>query len=505
MTDVNSIARVATMRLSWGLALLVLGMRLGVFHYAGGPLPYYDQWVLEFNNIFLMVLNGDSVWAILFTPHNEHMPVTTKLLSLAGFVLNGYWDVKFLVVVAALVRAGEAVIAFRMLATETGPLARALIWAACCAVYAAPLSGYNLLNGMQVSFFLAHIAVFWAVHSVLRWDRPGPGALQLGLGCVLGLLSLSAALALPAAVLAVALMHRRRRPGFWPAWWGTLIISGAYVIRYLASSTGERVLAWRQAEFFLQLFSWPFLHAGVGFVLLAWLSVVLWRRSRAGKMHPAFLAGVGIAAFAAANAAMLALNREAGEFHQRHWDTISLLPLGLVGTGLVLADGSEAKRAGLWAMGGLLAVMLCFFGLRLQEQSLPYLRSGHAQREAAVRHYRELFLSGGLWREAARINAMLAERDYRFFDDPVDRFMPHPTVAANIVRGRMPVLALLPPEIIPAREVSFSSRVVSATIGLGGWLLVPGAGLALAGLTGLGRIKPQRMAEGSGRPCCRSS
>ena len=103
MMVVNTHTRMATTQLSWALALLVLGMRLGVFQYAGSPLPYFDQWILEFNNIFLMMLHEESLWTILFTSHNEHMPVTTKLLSMTGFVLNGYWDVKFLAVVAALV------------------------------------------------------------------------------------------------------------------------------------------------------------------------------------------------------------------------------------------------------------------------------------------------------------------------------------------------------------------------------------------------------------------
>lgn len=496
----------ATTQLSWALALLVLGMRLGVFQYAGSPLPYFDQWVLEFNNIFLMMLHEESLWTILFTPHNEHMPVTTKLLSMTGFVLNGYWDVKFLVVVAALVRAGESVLAFRMLAEGTGSQTRALIWVACAGVYVLPLSGYNLLNGMQVSFFLTHIAVFWAIHTVLHWERPGRDALQLVLSCILGLLSLGSALALPATILVVALMYRRQRPGFWPAWAGAVFACGVYVTGYLESTTSARAMGWPQVEFFLQLFSWPFLHVGVGLVLLVVLSVVLWCRSRAGKANPTILVGVGMLVFAAMNAAMLALNREASEFHPRHWDTVSLLPLGLIAIGLTLTDTPEVQRG--WRrlmVGCLLALVAFFLGLRFQQQSLPYLRSGHVQQEAAVGRYRELFLSGGLWPEAIRIRAMLRERDYRFFDDPVDRFMPHPIVAGNIVRELMPALALLSPEIIPAREASFPSRTVSRIIRHGWWLLLPGTGLALAGFAGLGRIKPQTMMDVSVRPWPRRS
>ncbi|HEV8073474.1 MAG TPA: hypothetical protein VGP21_05015, partial [Opitutaceae bacterium] len=87
------------------LAFFVLGTRLAVFSYAGSPLPYYDQWVAECHSTFLKLFSGHSIWSVLFTPHNEHVILTTKLVSLSGFALNGYWDVPFLAVAAAFVRA----------------------------------------------------------------------------------------------------------------------------------------------------------------------------------------------------------------------------------------------------------------------------------------------------------------------------------------------------------------------------------------------------------------
>lgn len=90
------------------LVIVVFGARLWVFQYAGSPLPYFDQWLAEYNNLFLSLAAGQSTFDALFRQHNEHALITTKLFSLIGFSLNGYWDVKFLVVIAAITRAAGA-------------------------------------------------------------------------------------------------------------------------------------------------------------------------------------------------------------------------------------------------------------------------------------------------------------------------------------------------------------------------------------------------------------
>jgi hypothetical protein len=99
------------------LGFLVLGARLSVFSYAGSPLPYYDRWVAEFNNTFLNLFSGNSIWSVLFMPYNNHVILTTRLTTLFGFALNGYWDVAFLAAAAAFIRALEAALMFRLLST----------------------------------------------------------------------------------------------------------------------------------------------------------------------------------------------------------------------------------------------------------------------------------------------------------------------------------------------------------------------------------------------------
>lgn len=477
---------VSRLWLSWALALIVAGARLGIFDYAGGPLPYFDQWLMEFNNLFLMGLNGHSAWDILFTRHNEHLMMTTRVLSLTGFWLNGYWDVKFLVVMAAMVRAGEAVLAFRLLADGRKPMIRAVVWAVCVIVFAAPISAFNLLCGMQVSFFLGDIAVLWAMWAVLRWRNARQGIWQLGLSGAFGLLSMGSAIAIPAATLAIHLLQRRPRPGFWLAWSASMVLVAGYGWLVVMETPRSRPLSWVQVPFFFQLLSWPVLNAALGAGLAACALVWVWRTIRlAGCDDNGILAGAGLAVFAAVNTAMLALNRLPGEFHPRHWDMVSLGTLGVIAMAAGLGERAvRFRRLAAWGAGGLVALYVCGFAFRMGTESLPYLEDAHIRRSVVLDRYRELFLSGEIRLTGERINARLMEKDYRFFDDPMDRFAPHPIVVLNIIGRPLPTLSLLSPEIFPVRERSLTGDVVGGVIRFG-WLLLP-AGV-VAGMWGFWR------------------
>lgn len=478
--------RGARLGFSWALALIVAGARLGIFDYAGSPLPYFDQWLMEFNNLFLMGLNGHSAWEILFTRHNEHLLMTTRVLSLAGFGLNGYWDVKFLVVIAAVIRAVEAVLAFRLLSDGRKPTTRAVVWAMCVIVFAAPISAFNLLCGMQVSFFLGDIAVLWAMWAVLRWRNARWGIWQLGLSGVFGLLSMGSAIAIPAATLVIHLLQRRARPGFWLAWSMSVLLVAGYGWLVVMETPRSRPLSWMQGPFFFQLLSWPVLNAALGAGLAACALAWIWRTIRmAGCDDNGILAGSGLAVFAAVNTAMLALNRLPDEFHSRHWDTVSLGALGVIAVAVGLCERAvRFRRLAGWGMGGLVALYVCGFAFRMGTESLPYLEDAHIRRNVVLERYRDLFLSGEIRLTGERINARLMEKDYRFFDDPMDRFAPHPIVVLNIIGHPLPTLSLLSPEILPVRARSLTGDMVQGMIRFG-WLLLT-AGVA-AGAWGFWR------------------
>jgi hypothetical protein len=481
----------------WGLGLFVFSARLAVFAYAGSPLPYYDQWLLEFNNTYLTAQDGMPWLEILFLPHNEHWVVTTRLLSLLGFGINGYWDVKFLVVVAAMLRAGEAMLAFGLMGTGRSPAARWMLFAGCMVVFAAPVSGYNLLCGISAHFYLAHLATLWAIYSVVRWDRPVISGARLVTATALGVISFGSGFAIPAATLAAHVALRKRRAGFWWGWVASAFVAITAVIAVTSNGrlSDTSATLHEQIDFLLRLYSWPILNSGIGAALVIALLVWAIRHLRLpSQIDNGLACGIGVAVFAAANAAMLALGRTPDELHMRHWDTLSLGTLALFSVFVALADSAKTLRfpkfifAGIWGAACATAV-----ALQIANHTWPYVREAHDGRDATVAYYRDLLLTGRIAETADQLHANLSKFGYQFFDDPAGRYVPHPVVTRNILNSPVRRLALLSPEIIPVREKSTASRVTNGVIAFA-WL--PGVlGLVLIGWAALGRTRGRPRAE----------
>ncbi len=223
----------ARTRWSMALALIVFGARLVVFDYAGSPLPYYDQWIAEFYNLFFAIIAGGNPSA-LFSWHNEHILFTTRILSLFGFLINGYWDVAFLAACSAAIRAIVAATAFRLLTQYADHKSTALIWGLCVLAFALPVSGYNALSGLQVSFYLTDLSAIAAIGLLLNWPGCRLGPPLLVLLSLAGLFSMASGLVIPIVTLGVHLATRMVRQGFWPAWIITGIAAIAYTIPILA-------------------------------------------------------------------------------------------------------------------------------------------------------------------------------------------------------------------------------------------------------------------------------
>jgi hypothetical protein len=478
-------------RLIWSLGLIVVAARLAVFAYAGSPLPYYDQWILEFNNIYINIQAGDSWLSILFTKHNEHWVATTRLLSLIGFGINGYWDVKFLVVVAALVRAGEAMLAFRMLGAGHSPAARWMVFAGCIIVFAAPVSGYNLLCGISVHFFLADLATLWAVHSVVRWDHPFAGALRLVTATALGVISFGSGFVIPSATLAAHLAIGKRRPGFWGGWIASALVSitAVIVVAGRGRTMGTSVAFFERIDFLLSLVSWPILNSGIGAglvtVLLVW-AIRLFRTDR--QIDDGLGCSIGISAFAAANAAMLALGRAPEDLHMRHWDTLSLGTLALFSVFVALAGSARTWRLPAFAFAGIWGAA-CAIALASQiaNHTWPYIREAHDGRDAALVYYRELFLTGRITKTTNQLYVDVPKFGHWFFDDPVGRYIPHPVAAHNMMLNPARTLSLLAPEIIPGGEKSVGSQITDKAITLAWIAGLLGLGLSLWAVAGRAR------------------
>ena len=450
------------------LVTTVTGLRWATFNYAGSPLPFFDQWLAEFNNLYLNgVVNGTGVW---FTAHNEHHQITMKLASMLGFLLNGYWGVKFLGVAAGVVRAACAGVAWLLLSHQATDRQRILMWLVCAIGFGVPWSAFNALNGMQISFFFADLAMLFSLLVVQRWQGWRSG-ITLIILILIGLGSMASALAIPLATLTLHLAERKPRPGFVVCWVGTLIFAVIYVLS--KGGTGSIQSIPDSIHFFLTLLAWPLPWAIWGAAILAGgiaLLILHIRRQAGPRLAIAYAFGV----FAVGNIAMLALGRTPTEFHPRHWESVGWLPFAIIILLLSFALNCRLKPVIRLVSIILASVVVTTVGLKFAHTTWPDLRASHENRETIVQHYREALLSGDFRAESARVNEQLIARDYTFFDDPIGRFAIHPIAAQNITAAPLPALALLGPDILPSREPSISAKIISGLIRAGGGIAIIG-------------------------------
>ena len=105
----NFISRMLPAALAAGLFFLVLGAKWAVFDRFGSDLPNWDQWDAEGLNLLAPWFEHDHFTQHLFTPHNEHRVVMTKLQNLALTLAAGQWDARVEIAFNAALHSALAV------------------------------------------------------------------------------------------------------------------------------------------------------------------------------------------------------------------------------------------------------------------------------------------------------------------------------------------------------------------------------------------------------------
>jgi len=450
-----------------GLFIAIFGCRLWAFSYAGSPLPYYDQWVGEYDRLYLSLLGDQPAWRLLFLYHNEHRIVTTKLLSLIGYKLNGYWDVHFLVLLAAVARGVEGALLYLLLAKPLQGAARLLVLGIITFFFCMPLSGYNLMSGFQIQFFLADIAVLLALLFFLHWDEPVKCGLTLAILYGLGLLSFSTSLILPGVLFVAYMLLPQRRLAWLPVFTVLSVIGiGFYFTKPAATMTSNAGL-YQQLDFFLKLVGWPLGYVWTGALLLgtAVLCVIFRIKSKSGNCQQA--AAVGLLAYGLGNALVLALTRGPEFFHMRHWDSIGLIAIGMVA---LFAGGisksSKFQRLAINAVALLVVFYLITAVKECTAVSVPYLKAAHDRQESNVEYYRTMLLTKSFDKDILRVLVELLNNSLLFAEDPLLRYTLHPSTPQRMYFSYEQALLILSPEIIPSpdRKLSLLSRVTKGFI-----------------------------------------
>lgn len=464
-------------RWAWALGLIVVGARLSVLAYAGSPVPFYDQWLAEYNNLLLPIAGGQG-FSTLFERHNEHVLLTTRILTLVGYLANGYWDVTFLSVCSAMVRAFTAAFTFHLISDGASERARLALWSLCVIAFALPLSGYNLLSGLQVSFYLTDLALLGSVYATLRWSSPAAGVIALVLGTLAGVLSMASGVLIPLATLGAHFGRPRDRRGFWLAGTLSVVVAAAYLIPFVTDGSAVRLAAGSSPAdrlgFLGRLLAWPQASPLFGAALAGAVAWVTWTGWQSRRRDAAFGATLALGLYAGAGAALLASNRDPASFHPRHWDAIGLLPLAALALAIRHADAAVTGARVVAALTSLIGAsyVIGVVGLSLNV-CRPYLQESRAGKETTLAHYRALLINEPRLRaEASRLNSQLEQRDYRFFDEPIGRHALHPIVVHNLLAYRPLAHTLLAPEILPIRPPATAARIL-AVVRDGGWLALP--------------------------------
>ena len=226
------------------LFCVVLGLKWATFDRFGSAMPDWDQWDAEAYYALIPWFEHDHFLRHLFTPHNEHRVVLTKLQNLALTVLNGQWDARLQAVTNAVLPSALAtalwLLAARLLrpaspssASPPLPLSPSLLlpalWLLAVALFGLPVAWQNVLGGFHSQQYWL-LATSFAAIVTLPFARPWSFPWWVGAAAaVLALFTMGSGLLAPAVVIVVLVFRLLRRESSLRTAWPALVLSAALV------------------------------------------------------------------------------------------------------------------------------------------------------------------------------------------------------------------------------------------------------------------------------------
>ena len=211
-----------------GLALclfaFILGVRWAVFDRYGMTLPEWDQWDAEGLALLAPWFNHDQFFNALFTPHNEHRVVLTKLLNLGLTITNGHWDQRLEATVNAILPASIAVAFLFLASRHLAHRGLAAIGVFLAVIFAFPFAWQNVLGGFHSQqFFLVGLALI--AIALLPFSAPFSGRWWIGsAAALLGLFSMASGFFGALVVIGLVGVQYFRRERTLVSAWPTLVI-----------------------------------------------------------------------------------------------------------------------------------------------------------------------------------------------------------------------------------------------------------------------------------------
>lgn len=261
--------------------MLIAATRLLALQYFGSEIPYWDQWDSEGWILLRPFQKGDWDWRVLFSLHNEHRILLTRLTTLTLFIANNrQWDNLVSVFFNALFYAAAFALILRRLTLELSWRSYMPLFVLALVIACLPFCPENLLTGFQSQFYymivLAAVGIWVAAAKRPTYGRIA-GLVIITLACVFSMAS--GALSIPTLLAAAVLRWWRDRKER-----GRLILLGAILIPLFFAAMAsvpkipghEPLRAQNLIEFLyasILHLSWPF-PANVGWAIFLWAPCV---------------------------------------------------------------------------------------------------------------------------------------------------------------------------------------------------------------------------------------
>lgn len=213
-------------------AVLLFGIKLWLIGTYGNATPYWDQWDAEAMQLYRPFQNGTLDWKDLFSAHNEHRILTTRLFDLALLCINGIWNPLLQMVANAVLHTLTLIFSIVLLSRVVGRKYLPYLLVFSLFLFGLPFGWENTLEGFQTQFYfviLFSFACLWLTVtqtplSVWWWVGTACAILSF-LSFASGILALAASAAI-GAVFYVAELRKTRAQLISVAILGGLFILG---------------------------------------------------------------------------------------------------------------------------------------------------------------------------------------------------------------------------------------------------------------------------------------
>jgi hypothetical protein len=247
----------------------ILALKLCVVDFVWPVAPVWDEWDAEAAGLYRLYENGSLDIAYLISGHNEHRIMTTRLVHLFSYWLNGFWSPLANIFISAVLHSGWVVGFFILLyRNDRGNWLFHMLF--CFLVFGLPISLVNLLIGFQIQFYLNITFGSLAAWEIAVWmtaDGRGKSRFPyIGFGyAILAALSLSGGVfislagAVGIAIYCFRIRVFRKDLVAASLLLGLCFLIGAYFTPRVLEHGGFRVKSFPQfVENFGSVFSWPF-------------------------------------------------------------------------------------------------------------------------------------------------------------------------------------------------------------------------------------------------------